>query len=104
MQWNRQIHTFNPTYAFDSVSDFHIVAFKGHKHTIRVIRGSLCIDFGIAMREFKPIIAIVLNHLSINIKVFLYPGEWKKDFIPLSSPFNCMFIIYETVNFFIFEP
>lgn len=96
--------TFNTTYALHSVSNLYVVALEGHEDPVGVVRCSLCVYFGVAMREFKPVITIVLSNFPINLKVFLYPAERQEDLVAFPPPFNGVLIIDQTVNLLILQP
>jgi len=96
--------TFNTAYALHSVSNLHVVALEGHEDPVGVVRCSLCVYFGVAMREFKPVITIVLSNFPINLKVFLYPAERQEDLVAFPPPFHGVLVIDQTVNLLVLRP
>jgi len=62
------VFTFWSTHTLHTVSYFHIVVFKVHKHSTRVIFSFWIIHFGIAVRPLKPLITIISGQLTIHLK------------------------------------
>jgi len=56
------------------------------------------------MREFKPVITIVLSNFPINLKVFLYPAERQEDLAAFPPPFDGVLVVDQTVYLLILQP
>lgn len=95
--------TFHATDAFDPVSHLHVVALEWHEDSVRVVGLPLRVHLGVAVLELKALVAVVLHHFAVDLKVFLHPAEGQEDLRALSSALDGRLVVDQAVDLLVLE-
>lgn len=94
----RKHFTFHSTDALDPVPNLHIVTFKRHEDPVGVVGLPLRVHLRVAVLELEPVIAVVLRHFAVHLKVFLHPAEGHED-LPAGPPtFDAGLVVDQAVD------
>lgn len=96
--------TFNAADALDPVADLHVVALKRHEDPVGVVGLALRVHLGVAVLELEALVAVVLHHFAVDLKVFLHPAKGQEDLGALSPALDGRLVVDQAVDLLVLEP